>query len=46
LSTFEDQDREVRLSTDDGDTHLPVSLVYKLGDRYCILCNSESHYAS
>jgi len=44
LSTFENQDLEVRLSTDDGATLLPVSLVYKHQNRYCVLCNSEVHF--
>lgn len=40
LQTFEDQDLEVRISLDDGDTHKPISLVEKNGG-FCVLVNSE-----
>ncbi len=36
LQTFEDQSLEVRISTDGGDTSLPISLVGKS------LCNGRS----
>ena len=48
LQTFEDQDLEVRLSLDDGDTHRCISLVSKGfdddGNEYCVLSNSESYH--
>lgn len=40
LQTFENQDLEVRISLDDGETHKPISLVGKYGG-YCVLVNSE-----
>lgn len=36
LRTFEDQDLEVRISLDSGDTHAPVSLVGRLSGK-CML---------
>jgi hypothetical protein len=48
LESFEDQDLEVRLSLDDGDTHKCISLVSKgfgeEGKSYCVLSNSESYH--
>lgn len=44
LRSFEDQDREVRLSLDDGATHFPISLVTKQGDKLCVLRNSEAYH--
>ena len=45
LQTFEDQDLEVRMSVDDGETFRCISLVTreeKLGGHFCGLVNSES----
>lgn len=36
LRSFEDQNLEVRISTDDGETHRPISLVGKK-DGACVL---------
>lgn len=48
LESFENQDLEVRLSLDDGDTHHCISLVAKGFDEgnkaYCVLSNSESYH--
>jgi len=41
LQTFEDQNLEVRISIDDGETSYPVSLVGKSGGKYAILRNCE-----
>jgi hypothetical protein len=43
LSTFEDLDREVRLSLDYGETHRPISIV-ELRDEYCLLVNAEDYH--
>jgi hypothetical protein len=40
LQTFEDQDLEVRISLDEGETHKPISLVGKRKG-YCMLMNCE-----
>ncbi len=40
LQTFENQDLEVRISLDSGETHKPISLVIKHGG-YCQLVNGE-----
>jgi hypothetical protein len=40
LKTFEDQELEVRLSLDDGETYKPVSILVKR-DGYCLIVNSE-----
>jgi hypothetical protein len=40
LSSFEDQELEVRISLDEGDTHRCVSLVVKK-DGCCVLMNCE-----
>jgi len=39
LETFENQDLEVRISLNDGETHKSISLVEKDGD-FAVLCNS------
>jgi len=41
LQTFENQDMEVRISTDSGDTSIPISLVGKIEDQYVMLMNCE-----
>ncbi len=41
LQSFENQDMEVRISLDDGETHKPISLVEKV-DGLCLLVNSEN----
>lgn len=41
LQTFENQDMEVRISTDSGDTSIPISLVGKIGEKYAMLMNCE-----
>jgi hypothetical protein len=46
LQSFEDQELEVRLSLDSGRTHGCISLVSKLGERYCLLENAEADYRS
>lgn len=40
LQTFENQDLEVRISTDDGKTHKPISILIE-HQEYCLLKNSE-----
>jgi hypothetical protein len=40
LKTFEDQELEVQISLDDGETHKPVSILVKRGG-YCLIVNSE-----
>jgi hypothetical protein len=37
LLSFEDQEMEVRISLDGGDTSLPISLVGKSNGRYAVL---------
>ena len=44
LQTFEDQDMEVRISLDYGDTHACISMVGKHEGKYCLLFNAESYY--
>ena len=44
LQTFENQDMEVRISVDDGDTHACISLVGKHDGTYCLLRNSENYF--
>lgn len=45
LQTFENQDIEVRLSLDYGDTHSCISLVANGEDgKYCVLMNAESYH--
>ncbi len=41
LQTFEDQSLEVRISVDDGETSLPISLVSK-NSGVALLMNSET----
>lgn len=41
LQSFENQELEVRISLDDGETHKPISIVEKV-DGFCVLVNSES----
>ena len=40
LQSFENQDLLVEISLDGGDTHKPISLVSRAGDR-CLLTNNE-----
>jgi hypothetical protein len=40
LQSFENQDLLVEISTDDGDTQKPISLVMKSG-QVCLLVNRE-----
>jgi len=40
LNSFENQELEVRISLDCGETHRPISLVGKFG-KYCVLLNAE-----
>ena len=44
LKTFEDQDREVRISLDYGETHRAISLVASEGENYCVLLNAEDYH--
>ena len=41
LQTFENQDLEVRISIDSGDTSVPISLVGKSENKYALLMNCE-----
>jgi hypothetical protein len=41
LRTFENQEMEVRISLDDGETSYPISLVGKVGGRYAVLMNCQ-----
>lgn len=41
LLSFEDQEMEVRISLDGGDTSLPISLVGKSNGRYAVLQNCQ-----
>ncbi len=43
LRTFENQDMEVRISVDHGDTSWSISLVAKVEGRYAVLKNCEEH---
>lgn len=43
LQSFENQDLEVRISLDYGETHKPISLVEKADGR-CMLVNCEDHF--
>jgi hypothetical protein len=43
LQTFEDQDMEVRMSFDYGDTHRCVSIIQRQGD-CCVLVNTEDYH--
>ncbi len=44
LSNFENQDLEVRLSLDAGDSHRCISIVEKHDNKYCVLVNSEAYH--
>lgn len=45
LQTFENQDIEVRMSLDYGDTHSCISIVQNGEDgKYCVLVNAESYH--
>ena len=44
LQTFEDQDIEVRISVDYGDTHACISLVENHQGTFCLLTSAESYY--
>ncbi len=41
LLSFEDQEMEVRISLDGGDTSLPISLVGKSNGKYALLQNCQ-----
>jgi len=41
LQAFENQDMEVRMSTDSGNTSIPISLVGKIEGKYAMLMNCE-----
>ena len=41
LQTFENQELEVRISVDDGDTSVPISLVIRSNGKYAVLKNSQ-----
>jgi len=41
LRTFENQEMEVRISLDDGETSFPISLVGKLSGKYAALMNCQ-----
>lgn len=41
LQTFEDQEADVRISVDGGDTSLPISLVAKSQGKYALLLNCQ-----
>lgn len=41
LQSFENHDMEVRISTDGGDTSVPISLVGKIEGKYAMLMNCE-----
>lgn len=43
LQSFEDQDMDVRMSLDDGNSHRCISIVQRHGD-YCVLVNSENYH--
>lgn len=42
LRTFENQDMEVRISLDGGETSFPISLVGKSNGRYVLLKNCQN----
>ena len=44
LKSFENQDLEVRVSLDYGDTHHTISIVEHLEGKYCVLVNAEAYY--
>ena len=41
LRTFEDQEMEVRISLDHGETSYPISLVGKYNNNYAVLSNDQ-----
>jgi hypothetical protein len=41
LQSFEDQEMEVRISVDGGETSVPISLVGKVNGRFAMLENCE-----
>ena len=41
LRTFENQEMEVRISLDGGETSVPISLVGKANDEYAVLQNCQ-----
>jgi hypothetical protein len=41
LHTFENQDMEVRISLDHGETSFPISLVGKSNGRYAVIQNCQ-----
>jgi hypothetical protein len=41
LQSFENQELEVRISIDSGETSLPISLVGKSENKYALLMNCE-----
>ncbi len=41
LKTFSDQNMEVRISVDGGDTSVPISLVTRLQGKYAVLENCQ-----
>ena len=41
LRSFEDQEMEVRISLDGGETSFPISLVGKLSGKYAVLLNCQ-----
>ncbi len=43
LQSLEDQNLEVRISLDYGDTHHPISIIENHGS-YCVLVNSEVYH--
>jgi hypothetical protein len=42
LQTFENQDMEVRISVDGGETSVPISLVAKSNGKYAVLRNCQN----
>ena len=45
LRTFEDQEMEVRISLDQGETSYPISLVGKRNNNYAVLSNHQDEPA-
>jgi len=41
LRSFENQEMEVRISLDGGETSFPISLVGKLSGKYAVLLNCQ-----
>ena len=46
LESFDDLEREVRISLDYGDTHKAISIIHSDGEQYCVLINSEDYHNS